>query len=129
MSDQNLADSIPDFERRKTLVEQKLAPLSPGGTGNPQAMIVCRNVDVDAVPEWLHTQNRVPTTEDTLTRCQVCKDQVWIGPRQRPVQKMGIRVCQLCLGAATAIGVVDRQRDRSMFLGPNALGIPRTGPV
>lgn len=130
MSDQNLADSIPDFDRRKALVEQKLAPLAPGGTDTrPTAIIGCRNVDSDSVPDWLHGRQRIPTTADSLTRCQVCGDQVWIGPRQRPIQSTGIRVCQLCIGVATVIGVIDPDRDASMTLGRSPLGIPRTGPT
>ncbi len=127
MSDQNLAASIIDFDRRSALVREKLEPLAPGTPGRrPTAIIGCSNLDQDLVP--MGFRDKGPRTEDTLTRCQVCNDQVWIGPRARQVQSTGIRVCQLCIATATAIGVIDHQRDASLYLGPNALGIPRRDP-
>ncbi len=121
MGDENLAESIPDFDRRKPLVEQKLG-------GAPQTLIICGNVDQSGVPDRLKGKVHTPTTEDTLTRCQVCRDQVWIGPRQRPVQSMGIRICQLCLGVAQVLDVIAAEDTDVMFLGRGPLGIPRTSP-
>lgn len=94
----------------------------------PSSLVIniaaCRPVDTSALPVIPGVEIPAAMQDDTLDRCEQCRQQVWVGPRKRLAADRGLAMilCYVC-----AVLVINGQPVAVVDLDPGRVERPRTG--
>ncbi len=84
-------------------------------------IVAGRNVDTTHLPKDIFgVKLPQPSIEHTIKTCQVCEEDIWLGPEQ--VKAAGVRLCYRCTTVAQAVCNSDPQMH---MLNPTEHRLPR----
>jgi hypothetical protein len=96
-----------------------LARFGHGGDATPMLIAGC-NVDTSKLPQGPGIPPLpVPSINHTIARCETCREQIWLGPKQ--LRARGVRICYICLWIVTA----GEGTSPIVALDPDADSVPR----
>lgn len=94
-----------------------------GSIDDDHPLIPCCPVNTAGLPSTDDVPLPKPSIEHSIVKCEVCGDDMWIGPMQKR-HRMGIRICYRCIAVFYAL----HQRPDTIevkSLNPNEGSIPR----
>lgn len=104
----------------KQRLPKMLVEFAPHNVYKP--VIACCNVDTSKLPKPPGKALPQPSILHTVTGCEICDEEVWIGPNQNLARQIGTVTCYICVAILSKYNAVP---PITLSLNQNESDIPR----